>query len=127
VTRSDSDRLADILGAIDAISVYTTPNGLRPGVTFDAVRMRLVEIGEAVGGITTDLLEQEPDIPWRQIKGMRNFLAHQYFDSLFGEVKAVLDHHLAPLRAAVLRLHAAITPHQPATQDDDTNAAGTGS
>jgi|CZKI01.1.fsa_nt_gi uncharacterized protein with HEPN domain len=38
---------------------------------------RVVELmGEACKRISNDVLERHPEIPWRQIVGMRNWLAH---------------------------------------------------
>lgn len=42
--------------------------------------IRAVEIiGEAAVNIPEDVRSKYPDIPWRDIKGMRNKLVHQYF------------------------------------------------
>jgi Tat protein secretion system quality control protein TatD with DNase activity len=41
----------------------------------DAVRIRLVEIGEAVKALPEELTTTETDIPWRQIARMRDHLA----------------------------------------------------
>lgn len=43
-----------------------------------AVGMGFIQIGESVGRIPKNVLEQFPDQPWRQIIGMRNIAAHQY-------------------------------------------------
>ena len=45
-----------------------------------AVEMGLIRIGEAVNRIPSEVLDQFPDQPWRQIVAMRNFAAHQYDD-----------------------------------------------
>ena len=44
----DRQRLADVLAAIDAIRSHMGRGGLSDGLVFDAVRIRLLEIGEAV-------------------------------------------------------------------------------
>ena len=43
------------------------------GLVFDAVRVRLIEIGEAVG-TSPALLAREPEIPWADVAGMRDHL-----------------------------------------------------
>jgi uncharacterized protein with HEPN domain len=48
VTRSDCDRLLDILDAITAIHSHLLRGPLSDGLVFDAVRVRLIEIGESV-------------------------------------------------------------------------------
>ena len=45
--RHDADRLGDILEAIVAIRSHLTRGDRSDGLVFDAVRVRLIEIGEA--------------------------------------------------------------------------------
>ncbi len=66
-----------MLAAVSAIHDHPTRGDLDDGLIFDAVRARLIEIGEAVKHLPTELLASEPDIPWQQIAGMRNRLAHR--------------------------------------------------
>lgn len=49
-------RLVDIVVAIEAIDRHLTRGDLRDGLVFDAVRVRLIEIGETVKGIDAALL-----------------------------------------------------------------------
>ncbi len=58
---------------------YTVQEFLRDDKTFDAVIRNLEIIGEAAKHLPHDLTARHPDIPWRQIAGMRDFLAHVYF------------------------------------------------
>jgi uncharacterized protein with HEPN domain len=104
VKRRDDQRLADILAATDAITSHVNRGGLDDGLIFDAVRVRLIEIGEAVKAIDPDLLAKEPGIPWMDVAGMRNHLAHRYFDTAHGIVKATITEDLPPLIVAVKRL-----------------------
>jgi uncharacterized protein with HEPN domain len=48
VTYREQQRLADIQAAIDAIRSHLQRGDLSDGLVFDAVRIRLLEIGEAV-------------------------------------------------------------------------------
>jgi len=51
--------------------------------TQQAVILSLLIIGEAATKLLqsdNDFLNQHPDVPWSSMKGMRNRLAHGYFD-----------------------------------------------
>ena len=81
MSRRDDQRLADILAAAQAIAAHVSRGGFDDGLIFDAVRVRLIKIGEAVKAIDPALLAEEPDIPWTDVAGMCNHLAHRYFDT----------------------------------------------
>ena len=59
----ERQRLADIQAAIDAIRSHLQRGDLSDGSIFDAVRIRLLEIGEAVKALPDDLLATQPSIP----------------------------------------------------------------
>ncbi|MBI4647320.1 MAG: DUF86 domain-containing protein [Bacteroidia bacterium] len=46
----------------------------------DAVIRQLEIIGEATKKISDNLKEKHPDIPWKDIAGMRDKLIHDYID-----------------------------------------------
>ena len=46
----------------------------------DAVSFYVFQIGELTGGISEELKAANKDIPWRNIKGIRNIIAHAYVD-----------------------------------------------
>lgn len=51
--------------------------------TQKAVAMNLIIIGEAVTKLSKlhpHFVEKYPDVPWRKVQGMRNRIAHGYFD-----------------------------------------------
>ena len=48
--------------------------------TIQAVIRNIEIIGEAASKLSSDLKEKYPEIPWKQIIGMRNWLIHAYFD-----------------------------------------------
>ncbi len=45
----------------------------------DAVIRRLEIIGESVKNLPDSVIEENPDLPWKQVAGMRDILIHQYF------------------------------------------------
>lgn len=45
----------------------------------DAILMRLMSLGEEAGCLSDEFKEKYPSIPWHQIIGLRNRLAHGYF------------------------------------------------
>lgn len=68
------------------------------------MRVRLIEIGEAVKALPPDLLAGEPALPWAQIAGMRDRLAHRYFDTSHAILAATVSEDLPELHTAVQRL-----------------------
>jgi len=101
VTYRERQRLADIQAAIDAIRSHLQRGDLSDGLIFDAVRIRLLEIGEAVKALPPGLLDTQPAIPWRQIARMRDHLAHRYFDTAHAILQATVNDDLPELERAV--------------------------
>jgi uncharacterized protein with HEPN domain len=110
VSRYDDQRLADIAAAITAGRAHLARGDLSDGLIFDAVRVRLIEIGEAVKAIDADLLDTEPTIPWAQVAAMRDQLAHRYFDTSHAIVSETVTHDLSELEEAVIRLTGRLQP-----------------
>ena len=104
MTYRERQWLADIQAAIDAIRSHLQRGGLSDGLVFDAVRIRLLEIGEAVKALPAELLDSQPTIPWRQIARMRDHLAHRYFDTAHAILQATVDDDLPELERAVQAL-----------------------
>lgn len=74
MSRRDAARLEDIVAAISAIRSHVARRDLSDGMVFDAVRVRLIEIGEAINALPAQLLETEPQTAWTDIARMRDRL-----------------------------------------------------
>lgn len=46
---------------------------------FDGILFNLQVIGEAVKRLPAELRDKYPDVAWREIAGLRDFVAHAYF------------------------------------------------
>jgi len=104
VSRHDKQRLEDIAAAISAIDAHLKRGDLSDGLVFDAVRVRLIEIGEAVKALPQNLLVSEGQIPWADIARMRDLLSHRYFDTSHSILQATVDHDLPALNDVIARL-----------------------
>lgn len=76
-------RILDILTAINSIQSYTKEMDFTSFVsdrrTVDAVIRNLIIIGEAASHMPEDICQKYPVIPWYEMRGMRNFVVHEYF------------------------------------------------
>jgi uncharacterized protein with HEPN domain len=100
--------LEDILESIEKIEEYTTDINEEEFYenTFvqDAVIRRLEIIGEAVKNIPDDFRVKYPDIPWRQIAGMRDVLIHAYFGVNLRRVWKVIKEDIPELKLKILKI-----------------------
>ncbi len=75
--------LIHILECIDKVEEYTkdiTKEKFFVSTQIqDAVIRRIEIIGEAVKNIPQEVKDKYPDIPWKQMAGMRDILIHEYF------------------------------------------------
>ncbi|MCK5785825.1 MAG: DUF86 domain-containing protein [Candidatus Sabulitectum sp.] len=76
-------RVQDILDAIDVITEYvegmTLSSFKNDQRTIDAVVRRLTIIGEASSRVPTTVIKESPNVPWGEMRAMRNFVVHEYF------------------------------------------------
>ena len=62
--------------------------------------VRLLEIiGEAANGMSSNIKEKHPGIPWKEMIGMRNRLIHGYFDVDLDIVWQTVSKDIPPLKS----------------------------
>ena len=79
----DSFYLEGIKEHLNAIKSYL-PNSkeafMKDQQVQDAILMRLLALGEEIAHLSPEFSEQHPDLHWYKIVGLRNRIAHGYFE-----------------------------------------------
>ncbi len=79
----DKIRLQHVLDAIEEIENYiqnaTLEEFISNSMMFNASLRQLEIIGEASNRLSEKLLQDNKDIPWARIIGLRNLVIHEYF------------------------------------------------
>ena len=103
----DRERLEHMLMAIDRILRYTKGKASQDLVDDDMMYYAVVKnieiIGEAANMLTTDFQAFHPETPWKMVKGMRNYIVHEYFQIDDVVVWDVVTNELATLREQISR------------------------
>ncbi len=108
--RELGDRLGDVIQACDVIQRYVADPTLPADVVYDAVRMRLVEIGEAVRALPAGVTASEPGIPWSRVSVLGERLTRRYFDTTPAVVLGTARTDVPHLCEVVRRMRAAHCP-----------------
>jgi uncharacterized protein with HEPN domain len=97
--------LKDIFQAIESIEVFTAGMDYATFVaddkTMSAVIRKLEIIGEAVKQLPEEIRVKHPEIPWKQIAGMRDKLVHFYFGVDAHLIWQTIHNRLPALKTAV--------------------------
>lgn len=88
--------------ALEFVQGMTREEFLEDRKTQAAVVMCLVALGESairIAEAVPTFIDSHPEVPWQQMRKMRNRIAHGYFEIDIGVVWATVERHLPPLLA----------------------------
>ncbi|NHC36350.1 HepT-like ribonuclease domain-containing protein [Scytonema millei] len=101
----DRESLIDIANAIRRILRYTDSVGRAELETNDeklsAILYQITIIGEATKRLSQPFRQQHPEIPWREMAGMRDFIVHKYDQLDFEVVWDVVQNKLSELLSSI--------------------------
>jgi uncharacterized protein with HEPN domain len=69
----------------------------------DAVLRRLETLADAISKLSNDLRTRHPTIPWRQVHGFRNIVAHAYEEIDLTRVWEIVEDYVPVLKSVVDR------------------------
>ena len=97
------DRLQERTKNIRSVDDFlSTPGGMEK---LDAACMVLIAIGESIKNLNKvsegKLLPTYPTIPWKKVMGIRDIMAHHYFEVDADVIFEVISKELEPLKKAI--------------------------
>ena len=76
-----------------------------------AMKFAFIMLGEDAARISEDVQTKHPDIPWREIKGLRNTVAHAYDKTDDGIIWGTMTNDIGPLRRRLIQIRSELQPH----------------
>ncbi len=72
----------------------------------DSICMQFIAIGESLKGLDKitkgELLSTHPEIDWKNVKGLRDIIAHHYFDIDAEQIWWIIENELSSLKKAII-------------------------
>ncbi|MCX5859900.1 MAG: DUF86 domain-containing protein [Proteobacteria bacterium] len=106
--RGDSESIRDIREAVRRIDIYLErleyDEFIQDIKSQDAVVRNLEVIGEAAKNISNGLKKKHPEVPWKELAGLRDRLIHQYFGINFDIVFQIAKEELAPINLKIEKI-----------------------
>ena len=79
----DKERLEHMLAAAERVIRYTSGKSFEnlkaDDMMYYAVVKNIEIIGEAANLLSSEFIDSHPATPWKQVRGMRNYIVHEYF------------------------------------------------
>jgi uncharacterized protein with HEPN domain len=79
----DKERLQHMLAAAERVIRYTSGKSFEDlkadDMMYYAVVKNIEIMGEAANLLSSEFVDSHPDTPWKQVRGMRNYIVHEYF------------------------------------------------
>ena len=120
--RSERLRLQDILDAIHVIAQYLPSDRAafdRDPPLQSHIYRHVMIVGEAAWSLSRSIKDKNPQVPWKQIEGMRYIMVHDYFKVDWNIVYTTATTHISQFRVQAEAMLQAL-------QNDESESADSG-
>ncbi len=87
-----------------------------------AMKFAFVMLGEDAARISEEIQNKYPDIPWREIKGLRNIVAHAYNKTDGEIIWDTVSRDIEPLRQQLLQIKSDLQSSAPSCDPEKPSA-----
>lgn len=126
--RQWGDFMEDILDAVESIDEFILDMGyeefVRDRKTNFAVVRSLEIIGEAAKSIPDSVREKYPDIPWKDMAGMRDKMIHHYFGVDYKVVWKTISEDIPLIKPIIKEILNSITRNSEETKSPTKDMGG---
>ena len=102
----DKERLEHMLAAAERVIRYTSNKNFddlkADDMMYYAVVKNIEIIGEAANLLSPEFVASHSDTPWKQVRGMRNYIVHEYFQIDDVVVWGVVTTDIPVLRSQII-------------------------
>jgi len=98
--------IRDCIAKIEHLAriLHTQDNFEAKWIEQDAIIRNLEIIGEATTNISDNLKRNYPDVSWKEMKGMRNIVTHQYFGIELSEIWSTVINDIPLLKNQIQKI-----------------------
>ena len=102
----DKERLEHMLAAAERVILYMSGKSFEDlkadDMMYYAVVKNIEIIGEAANLLSSEFVDSHPATPWKQVRGMRNYIVHEYFQIDDVVVWGVVTEDIPVLRQQII-------------------------
>ena len=112
MTREYFDYLNDIIEAASKINLFIKGKSYKEFSKDEKTQLAVIRcleiIGEAAKNIPSSFKQKYPNIPWKDMAGMRDKLIHEYFGVNLAVVWHTITKELPPLRKIFAKINSSL-------------------